>query len=305
MTGAAGDDGTRASPDERRDRPLRRRVVDQFSYAGEGAAIWRAFDRVLPTREYLNLGYSPWYLPVVVGDSQARLAGGLSDGLAERAGDPTGVRLLDVGCGRGGPARQFADRGFAVTGLDLVAYNVALARTNAGPASGAFVVGDATALPFADDAFGACVAVDSLVYLPDEGAAFEEAARVLEPGGWLAVADLLACGDAPPGAGEALDAFADAWDTAPVVPAGAYRERLQAAGFTVETVEDVTANSTGRFRKWSRAFLALVDGPAGRALRALLRRWGVDVEAAVAQVRAAHRALPYLRHQVVYGRWNG
>lgn len=286
--------------DRDRERPLRRRIVDQFSGRGEGAAIWRAFDRLLPTGEYLNLGYSPRYVPVFAGDSQARLAGRLADGLVVRVDDPAGVRLLDAGCGRGGPARQFADRGFAVTGLDLVAYNVARARATTG--RGTFVVGDATALPFADDAFGACAAVDSLVYLPDERAAFEEIARVLEPGGWLAVADLLAREGAGPGAEAALSAFADAWDMAPIVPADAYRDRLREAGFTVAAVEDLTPNSTGRFRKYSRLALALADGPVGGSVRALLRRWGVDAEAAIGQVRAAHRALPHLRHEVVYAR---
>lgn len=293
----------RGDADEDHDRALRRRVVEQFSGAGDAAAAWRVLDRLLPTGEYLNLGYTPWYHPAVAGDSQARLARRLADGLADRVGDPRGVPLLDVGCGRGGPSRQFAARGFAVTGLDLVPHNVEKARATVG--AGRFVVGDATSLPFADDAFAACVAVDALVYVPDGRAAFAEAARVLEPGGWLAVSDLLAAEDAAPGADEALAAFADAWDLAPLVPADASRDRLRAAGFTVETVEDVTAHSVGRFRRWTRLGLALADGPTSGPLRALLRRAGVDPSAAVRQARAAHRALPHLRHQIVYARRSG
>jgi len=312
--GAGGERADEDAGGERVDEAadLRRRVVEQFSYAGERAAVWRGFDRFLPTGEYLNLGYTPWYRPVVVGDSQARLGARLADGLAARVGDssrarggdPGGARLLDVGCGRGGPARQFAARGFAVTGVDLVPYNVSLARANAGdgPGSPAFVVGDATALPVADGAVDACAAVDALVYLPDERAAFREIARVLAPGGWFVTADLLAAPDAGPGAEAALAAFADAWDMAVPVPADAYRDRLRDAGLTVETAEDITANSTARFRKWSRAFLALADGPGGGALRRLLGWWGVEPEPAIAQVRAAHRALPSLRHEVVYAR---
>lgn len=288
---------------------LRARIVAQFSGAGESAAVWRALDRFLPTREYLNLGYSPRYLPTVVGDSQARLAGRLAAGLAERVTQPAGSRLLDVGCGRGGPARQFAARGFAVTGVDLVPYNVALAREAAGegerstPASApAFVVGDATVLPFPEDAFAACAAVDALVYLPEERAAFGEVARVLEPGGWFAAADLLAGEAAEGGAEDALTMFSEAWDMAPLVPTDTYRARLRAAGFTDLTVDDITPNSTGRFRTWSRGFLALADGPTGGALRRLLEQWNVEPEPVIRQVRAAHRALPYLKHVIVYAR---
>lgn len=320
------DDGARTSGEsDTAEEPLRRRVVEQFSGAGERAAIWRGFERFLPTREYLNLGYSPWYLPTVVGDSQARLADRLADGLvdrladglADRRDDEAGTRLLDLGSGRGGPARQFAGRGFDVTGLDLVPYNVSLARANArsdvdGARRGAswrnppqFLVGDATALPFEDDAFAACVAVDSLVYVPDQADAFAEAARVLVDGGWFATADLLADDDAPPGAGGPLEEFASAWDTAPIAGVDAYLDGLRAAGFTVETVEDVTPNSVGRFRKWSWLFLALARGPTAGPVRALLRHWGVDPDAAIAQVRAAHEALAHLRHVIVYARVSG
>jgi ubiquinone/menaquinone biosynthesis C-methylase UbiE len=296
-------DSTGATSDDA-DRALRRRVVAQFSGTGERAAVWRGFEQFLPTTAYLNLGYSPRFVPTVLGDSQARLAGLLAAGLVDRVADPAGTRLLDVGCGRGGPARQFASRGFEVVGVDLVAHNVALARANVAddpPPRPAFVVGDATALPLADDAVGAATAVDALAYLPEKRAAFEELARVLAPGGWVALADLLAADDAESDAGTALSAFADAWDVAPVA-GEPYRDRLRAAGFTVDGVEDVTAGSTARFRKYSRAFLALADGPAGGAVRRLLGRWDVDPGAAIAQVRAAHRALPHLRHEVVYAR---
>lgn len=281
---------------------LRRRVVEQFSYAGDRAAAWRGLDRLLPTGAYLNLGYSPRYWPTLVGDSQARLAALVGDGLAARVGDPDGTRLLDVGCGRGGPARQFATRGFDVVGLDLVPYNVEQARErgSGGGHGPAYLVGDATALPLADDAVGAAAAVDSLVYLPERRAALAEVARVLEPGGWVAVADLLA---RPGHAGDpALSAFADAWDVAPPVDADAHREHLRDAGFVVEAVRDLTPNSTGRLRKWSRAFLVLADGPSGGPLRRLLRRLDIPPDPAITQVRAAHRALPHLGHELVFAR---
>ena len=150
--------------------PLRERITDQFSYRGDRADVWRAFDLLLDTDAFLNLGYSAWYQSHLVGSSQRRLVTQVGSRVASHLPATDGVRLLDVGCGRGGPAVHLADRfGFRVTGLDLVPYNVARATENARErrVDAEFVVGDATQLPFANGSFAACTAVDALVYLPD------------------------------------------------------------------------------------------------------------------------------------------
>ena len=54
-------------------------------------------------------------------------------------------------------------------------------------ASGAATNGDATRLPFADGTFDRVIASEVLEHIPDDGAAFAELARVLRPGGTLAV----------------------------------------------------------------------------------------------------------------------
>jgi SAM-dependent methyltransferase len=53
--------------------------------------------------------------------------------------------------------------------------------------------GDATALPFEDDAFDAVVLTAVLGEIPDQGTALGEIARILRPGGRLVVGEL--CGD--------------------------------------------------------------------------------------------------------------
>ncbi len=48
--------------------------------------------------------------------------------IADVLGLPAGARILDLCCGHGRHAVPLAQRGFAVTGLDLSAYHLRLAR---------------------------------------------------------------------------------------------------------------------------------------------------------------------------------
>lgn len=282
------------------DGERRERVGDHFAYRSERADIWRAFDLVLETDHFLNLGYSPWYYPHPLGSSQRRLVGEVGKRLV--AADPPGCDLLDVGCGRGGPAVEFsAQFGFDVVGVDLVPFNVARAREHAlaGDVDAAFVVGDATAVPFGSGSVAACTAVDSLVYVPDRRAVFEQVAHVLEAGGVVVVTDLVRAPDADLAR---VDAFADAWDMPPLETADSYVQWVEDVGLRLERVEDISARSVGRFRWWTSPFLWLVDGPLGGPIERVLRGYDLDPEVVLDQIRRAHRALPDLRHVVLTAR---
>lgn len=100
---------------------------------------------------------------------------------------PSPGRLtLDLGCGEGRLTRDLARLGHRVVGVDVSETLVAAAR-EAHP-GGEYVVADAAALPFPDASADLAVAFMSLMDVDDMGGAFAEAARVLEPGGRLAVA---------------------------------------------------------------------------------------------------------------------
>jgi SAM-dependent methyltransferase len=100
-----------------------------------------------------------------------------------------GDRVLDVGCGTGVLARAAADRVAAdsqVTGFDLNEGMLAVAR---GLRPGIdWRQGDATNLPFPDESFDVVMSQFALMYFPDRTAALKEMARVLTPGGRLAIA---------------------------------------------------------------------------------------------------------------------
>ena len=79
--------------------------------------------------------------------------------------------------------RDLADRGYAVTGLDASPTLVGAAGDR--DPAGAYVVGQAEALPFPDAAFDLVVSYNSLMDVDDMPRAVSEAARVLEAGGHL------------------------------------------------------------------------------------------------------------------------
>jgi MPBQ/MSBQ methyltransferase len=281
------------------DDHLRDRITDQFSYRGSRADIWRVFDLLLDTDAFLNLGYSEWYQPHVGAASQRRLVSLLGQRLAAYCSRTQDVRLLDVGCGRGGPTVHLAERfGFRTAGVDLVPYNVTRARENAAErgVDASFVVGDATSLPFAPASIPAVVAVDAFVYLPDRAAVFAEIADVLQSDGVVVFSDLLARADLADDDRRAVSTFADAWDMPDPGTQADYERALAAAGLDVVDVEDISAHSVGQFRKWTGLFGRLHGSPLGPSIDRLLARYDLDPQSITDQVRLANAALPSLRH---------
>ena len=93
------------------------------------------------------------------------------------AGDPR-TSLLDIGCGEG----RLLGRYGPTVGIDASPTLVARARTR-----GEALVADAGHLPFEDGRFSGAYAVLVLEHLADPAPLLTEAARVVAPGGWLAL----------------------------------------------------------------------------------------------------------------------
>ena len=112
------------------------------------------------------------------------------DWLGAREGD----LLLDLGCGAGRHAFESLRRGCRVVAFDYSLAElkdvggmfVALEDEIAQP-WGRCANGDATKLPFPDNTFDRIIAAEVLEHIPADEAAMAELARVLRPGGTIAV----------------------------------------------------------------------------------------------------------------------
>lgn len=103
-----------------------------------------------------------------------------------------GEHGLDVGCGPGLLAAELVQEVGAqgrIVAMDRSPDMLAAARERLKGHPVGFVRSDAAALPFAGAGFDFVVAVQVYLYVPDVARALAEAARVLRPGGRLAVVD--------------------------------------------------------------------------------------------------------------------
>lgn len=102
-----------------------------------------------------------------------------------RLGLAAGERLLDVGAGAGRHAFEGMFRGASVVAVDLDRASLKDARAVA--PSLPCVEGSALDLPFDDGSFDRVIAAEVLEHIADDRGALAEFARVLRPGGVLAV----------------------------------------------------------------------------------------------------------------------
>jgi SAM-dependent methyltransferase len=116
--------------------------------------------------------------------------------LAEVAKLDLSTRVLDLGCGIGGPARYLsATFGCKVTGIDLSPAFIDAATwltARCGLSDRVtFHVGEALHLPFEDEAFDAVFLEHVAMNIEDRGALYREVRRILAPGGRFVTYDLV------------------------------------------------------------------------------------------------------------------
>jgi ubiquinone/menaquinone biosynthesis C-methylase UbiE len=96
-----------------------------------------------------------------------------------------GGTVLEVGCATGALTAYLADSGYQVTGLDRSSAMIDRARNDRPHLD--LRVGDATLLPYDDDAFDAVVAASVINVVADAKQVMSEMHRVCAPGGTISV----------------------------------------------------------------------------------------------------------------------
>jgi demethylmenaquinone methyltransferase/2-methoxy-6-polyprenyl-1,4-benzoquinol methylase len=108
--------------------------------------------------------------------------------LVSRLDVGAGARVLDVACGTGAVSAEIVRRrGCSVVGLDQSEGMLAEARRRVRDPRVRFVRGEAERLPFGDAEFDALTFTYLLRYVDDPPATMRELARVVEPGGAIAM----------------------------------------------------------------------------------------------------------------------
>lgn len=167
---------------------------------------------------------------------------------------PHAGRILDVGCGIGGPARMLAAAtGCSVVGVDLTPAFVSLAsdltaRTNLSDRV-SYQVGSATDLPFPDAAFDGAWHVHMSMNVAHKPQMYREIFRVLRPKARFVMFDPVR------GPGPQPDypvPWAETSETSFVTTAADMQRTIEQAGFVTQQIEDATDEGLSWFAELDR-----------------------------------------------------
>ncbi|HUF08832.1 MAG TPA: methyltransferase domain-containing protein [Rhodothermales bacterium] len=241
----------------------REAVIAHFGDEGSHAEFYRML-RAVNRDLHLNCGYSGPGRRHWSAKSHLRLVDRLAKRLFRKG--PRPIRLLDVGCGRGGPAIRAQEQwGADVTGMDISPYAIRRAveetRKRAILEGLYFRSGGGMNIPYSDGEFPYVWAIETAAYIPDKIRFFSEIGRVLAPGGRFGMAAVAVDEHVAASSRFAFDClarFLAAWDMASIESIESYADRMEASGMSVTRREDATAHTLR---------------PHGKRLGRLVRHW--------------------------------
>ena len=193
--------------------------------------------------------------------------------LADRAAIRPGQRVLDAGCGVGGSSLWLAERrGAEVVGITPVGSQVARARRFAAARHLderiRFEQADYTCTPFPSASFDVVWALESMCHATDKTAFYNEAARLLRPGGRLVAAEYIRAARPLGPLGERLlHEWLDGWAIRDIDTHAEHERHAAAAGLSSFQLDDVTTNTRPSLRRlYQMTFWSYPLAVLGRAV---------------------------------------
>lgn len=166
--------------------------------------------------------------------------------LADEGGFRSGMRILDIGCGLGGPAVNIAEySGAHIYGVNLVASQLTAAQQRAAARGFADYVhvacADGMHLPFPDGVFDCVYHLDAGRYMPDKARLYAECSRVLRPGGSCVGLDWLRqSGLTPDAEAQYIEPLCRHFAVPHLATLSDLERDLTAAHFDIELLEDAS-----------------------------------------------------------------